>query len=178
MIVLDFLAGIWRRLAVGDSTPLDALLDPGFVAIDVETTGLNPRRDAIVAVAAIPFEAGRSRPGFVTLVNPRRPIPAQSTAIHGINDAAVATAPSIVEVLPRFDSVCTRRIVIGHDVAFDVAVLEQSAIATRVSRCSPRSSTCPWSDVTPPKAMPVWRVRSCSGCSRRSAGTASARSAI
>jgi DNA polymerase-3 subunit epsilon/CBS domain-containing protein len=126
MIVLDFLAGIWRRLAVGDSTPLDALLDPGFVAIDVETTGLNPRRDAIVAVAAIPFEAGRSRPGFVTLVNPRRPIPAQSTAIHGINDAAVATAPSIVEVLPRFDSVCTRRIVIGHDVAFDVAVLEQS----------------------------------------------------
>ena len=117
---------IWRRLAVGDATPLEALLDPGFVAIDVETTGLNARRDAIVAVAAIPFEGGRSRPGLVTLVNPGRPIPPQSTAIHGISDAAVADAPPMREVLPRFDALCTRRIMVGHDVAFDVAMLKQA----------------------------------------------------
>ena len=135
-IGLDLLAGIWRRLAVGDETPLDALFDPGFIAIDVETTGLNARRDAVVAVAAIPFEGGRSRPGFFTLVNPGRPIPPQSTAIHGINDDAVATAPPMHEVLPRFDAVCTRRIVVGHDVAFDVAILEQAR--THSAGLSPR----------------------------------------
>ena len=48
--MIDLVTRIWRRLAVGDATPLEALLDPGFVAIDVETTGLNVRRDAVVAV--------------------------------------------------------------------------------------------------------------------------------
>jgi DNA polymerase III epsilon subunit-like protein len=134
--VVELFARIWRRLAVGDSTTMDALLDPGFVAIDVETTGLNVRLDSIVSVAAIPFEGGRSRPGFVTLVNPGRPIPSQSTAIHGIDDGAVAAAPPIREVLPRLDAVCTRRIMVGHDVAFDVAVLKQAR--THAEGLSPR----------------------------------------
>ena len=48
---------------------------------------IDTRRDAIVAVAAIPFVDGEPRDGYVTLVNPGRPIPAPSTAIHGITDA-------------------------------------------------------------------------------------------
>ena len=126
MIGRDLLTRLWQRLTLGDTTPLDVLVDPGFIAIDLETTGLNARRDAVVALAAIPFEGGRPRPGLVTLVNPGRPIPPQSTAIHGIDDAAVATAPPLGDVLHRFDEVCTRRIVVGHDVAFDVAVLAQA----------------------------------------------------
>ena len=123
MTALRVVTRLWRRLVGGDRTPVDALLATGFVAIDLETTGLDVRRDAIVAVAAIPFEGGPARPGFVTLGNPRRPIPSQSTAIHGIDDAAVAAAPPQEVVLLRFDAVCARRIVVGHDVAFDLAVL-------------------------------------------------------
>lgn len=129
MIGLTFVTRVWRRLAVGDATPVDALLDTGFVAIDLETTGLNARRDAVVALAAIPFERGIARPGLVTLVHPGRPIPPQSTAIHGIDDAAVGSAPSLAEVLPRFDALCARRFVVGHDVAFDVAVLAHGRTA-------------------------------------------------
>ena len=117
---------MWRRLAVGDATPIDALLEPGFVAIDLETTGLDSRRDAVVAMAAIPFEGGQSREGFVTLVNPGRPVPPASTAIHGIDDATVAEAPRAHEVLPRFDAFCAGRIVVGHDVGFDLAVLTRA----------------------------------------------------
>jgi DNA polymerase III epsilon subunit-like protein len=113
-------------VAVGDATPLAALLDTGFVAIDLETTGLDVRTDVIVAVAAIPFEGGIARPGLVTLVNPGRPIPPSSTAIHGIDDAAVAGAPPIGIVLPRLDAVWARRFVVGHDVGFDMAMLERA----------------------------------------------------
>jgi CBS domain-containing protein len=123
--VLDLVTRLWRRLAVGDATSIGALLD-GFVAIGVEATG---RRDAIVAVAAIPFDRGVARAGFVTLVDPARPIPPVSTAVHGIDDAAVAGAPRIAEVLPRFDAVCARRFVVGHDVGFDLALLEQARTA-------------------------------------------------
>ena len=72
-----------------------------FVAVDLETTGLDPRTDAIVALAAIPFVGGQPQPGLVTLVQPGRPIPPPSTAIHGITDEMVAAAPAV----PRSDLV-------------------------------------------------------------------------
>jgi DNA polymerase III epsilon subunit-like protein len=120
-------AWMWRRRpASGAETSIEALLDPGFVAIDLETTGLDPRRDDVVAIAAIPFTAGRPELGYVSLVNPGRPIPPASTRIHGIADRHVSGAPSLDEVLPRFDAACAGRVVVGHDVAFDVAVLARA----------------------------------------------------
>lgn len=110
----------------GHDVPIEALLDPGFVAIDLETTGLDPRRDDVVSVAALPFVGGRAQPGYVTLVDPGRPIPPASTRIHGIDDARVAGAPSLDEALARFDETCAGRLLVGHDVAFDVAVLARA----------------------------------------------------
>jgi DNA polymerase III epsilon subunit-like protein len=115
-----------RWSAPGGDVPIEALLDPGFVAIDLETTGLDPRRDAVVSIAAIPFVGGRSEDGYVTLVDPGRPIPAASTRIHGIDDARVAGAPALDEALPRFDATCAGRVVVGHDIGFDVAILARA----------------------------------------------------
>jgi DNA polymerase III epsilon subunit-like protein len=114
----------WWREPRAD-TPLDVLLDPGFVAIDLETTGLDSRRDSIVSMAAIPFVGGRPQQGHVTLVNPGRPIPMASTRIHGIDDAAVVAAPALDDVLPAFDAVCAGAVVAGHDIPFDLAVLRR-----------------------------------------------------
>jgi DNA polymerase-3 subunit epsilon len=91
--------------------------------MDLETTGLDPRRDAIVELAAIPFVEGRSGPGYVTRVNPERPIPPESTVIHGITDAMVARAPTIDLVLERLEAVCGRHVLVGHGIGFDLAVL-------------------------------------------------------
>jgi DNA polymerase III epsilon subunit-like protein len=130
--------GNWGRRGrlVGARLPLARLFDPGFVAIDLETTGLDPRRDAIVSVAAIPFTCGRATRGFVTLVNPGRSIPPAATMIHGIDDAAVAGAPLASDVLPWLAEVCARRIVVGHDVHFDLAMFRRSGVpvARAVSR--------------------------------------------
>lgn len=91
--------------------------------MDLETTGLDPRRDAIVELAAIPFVEGRPGTGYVTRVNPERPIPAESTVIHGITDSMVAGAPRISDILPRLDAVCGGHVLVGHGVGFDLAVL-------------------------------------------------------
>ena len=124
LVVARLAAWVRQRLSPrGRDVSIETLLDPGFVAIDLETTGLDPRRDEVVAAAAIPFVRGRPEPGYVTLVDPGRPIPAASTRIHGIDDATVAGAPSLNEVLPRLDALCAGRLLVGHDVAFDLAVL-------------------------------------------------------
>jgi DNA polymerase III epsilon subunit-like protein len=95
------------------------------VALDLETTGLDPRRDAIVAAAAVEFVAGEPRPVYVTLVNPRRPIPAASTAVHGITDAMVRDAPLAARALPLLTAGLGGGLVAGHGIAFDLAILRR-----------------------------------------------------
>jgi DNA polymerase-3 subunit epsilon len=102
---------------------LRSLLEEGFVAIDLETTGLDPRRDDIVAFAAIPFAGGEPKPGHVTLVNPRRPIPAAATAIHGITDDMVAGAPPSRRLAADLPGILGNRVLVGHGIGFDLAVL-------------------------------------------------------
>jgi len=60
---------------------------------DVETTGVDPTADAIVQVGCALFVGGELAGSACSLVNPGRPIPAESTAIHGITDDMVKDAP-------------------------------------------------------------------------------------
>lgn len=114
----------WRTALPEDRRPLRTLLDD-FVAIDTETTGLDPRRDAVVAIAVVPFRGGEPMGGYETLVNPGRPIPAASTRIHGITDDMVAAAPSLGEVLAEIETMCGHHVIVGHGVAFDLAIVER-----------------------------------------------------
>lgn len=72
--------------------------DP-WLAIDVETTGLDPKRDRVVSLAVARREPSkRSARVRQWIVNPGIPIPEEVTAIHGISDADVADKPPFDEV--------------------------------------------------------------------------------
>jgi DNA polymerase III epsilon subunit-like protein len=114
-----------RRFAVPSGPALETLCTGTFVAVDLETTGLDPARDSVVSAAAIPFVEGQPVPGYATLVNPGRAIPAASTLIHGIADADVVGAPHLDAVLPQLESVLAGHIVVGHGIAFDLAILSR-----------------------------------------------------
>lgn len=113
---------LWSRKVRGDRS-LEALLAEGFVAVDLETTGLDPRADAIVELAAVRFVQSRVADRYVTRVDPGRPIPPESTRIHGITDAMVAGAPTLDEVLGRLEAVFDQHVLVGHGIEFDLAVL-------------------------------------------------------
>jgi DNA polymerase III subunit epsilon len=117
-----------------DDRPLELLRHGDFIAIDLETTGLDPRRDAAVSIAAVPFRGGQPVGGFETLLNPGRAIPATSTRIHGITDTMVSAAPRLDEVLDELDVLCGDHVVVGHGVAFDLTILD---MARRVRRRPP-----------------------------------------
>lgn len=69
-----------------------------MVSIDTEGTGKNPDDDRIVEFAAVRQYPDGSRDRFVVRVNPGIPIPAETTAIHGITDADVADCPTFAGV--------------------------------------------------------------------------------
>lgn len=116
-----------RRLRVAAHTPLDRL---PMVAIDCETTGLDARRDRIVSIAAVGIETGLrvvDPPALDLLIDPRMPIPARAAAVHGIDDAQVAGAPTLAEAYDRILAALAGRIVVGHHVSFDLAMLAAEA---------------------------------------------------
>lgn len=114
------------RRPPADDRPLELLRHGDFVAIDLETTGLDARRDAAVSIAVVPFRGGEPAGGYETLLNPGRSIPAASTRIHGITDTMVSAAPRLDEVLDKLDALCGDHVVVGHGVAFDLTVLDRA----------------------------------------------------
>ncbi len=100
------------------------LRDETLVFFDVETTGLNPAAGhRIVEVALAVVAGGRTVDSFETLVNPRRPIPADTVRIHGIDDRKVAQAPPFEAVAPRLERALEGGVLIAHNARFDVGFL-------------------------------------------------------
>ncbi|APY88217.1 DNA polymerase III subunit epsilon [Streptomyces alfalfae] len=68
---------------------MSAFADVRKTAWDTETTGPNPLEDRIVSAAFIVRAPGAEDLVFTWLINPGIPIPAEATAVHGIDDAKV-----------------------------------------------------------------------------------------
>jgi DNA polymerase-3 subunit epsilon/ATP-dependent DNA helicase DinG len=94
-----------------------------LVALDLETTGLEAERDAILEIGAVKFKGDRTEGEFQTLVNPGRDIPGFITQLTGITNAMVLNAPRLALVLPQLEEFVGDTPVVGHNVRFDLAFL-------------------------------------------------------
>lgn len=97
------------------------------VVLDTETTGLDPTRARLVQIGAVAIREGRLVPEerFDRLVDPGGPIPAASTAVHGIDDAAVAGKGGFMPAYEAFEAFRRGRLVVGHNLGFDLAILKR-----------------------------------------------------
>ncbi|MCY3716282.1 MAG: exonuclease domain-containing protein [Chloroflexi bacterium] len=96
-----------------------------YIAFDLETTGLNPDRDAIIEIGAARFHQGEVVERYQTLVNPGKPIPSEITHLTGIDDDDVAAAPRMHTLLPRLRAFFGKTTIIGHNVSFDVGFMQK-----------------------------------------------------
>jgi len=107
------------------------LFEPGpadeAVAIDCETTGLNPRVDDIVSVAAVAIRGSRilASQRFEAVVRPQARLRPDAIKIHGLREADVAAGRPIAEVLPELMRFIGGRPLVGYYLDFDVALLDR-----------------------------------------------------
>ncbi|MBI5946616.1 MAG: 3'-5' exoribonuclease [Chloroflexi bacterium] len=100
-----------------------------YVALDLETTGLDPDRDRITEVGAVRFaEDGTVVDTFERLVNPGRPIPLFIQQLTGITEADVAGAPPLAEIVPELTRFVDGSIVVGQNVRFDLGCLRRERV--------------------------------------------------
>ena len=97
-----------------------ALGEAPYVVFDVETTGSAAGKGgAITEFGALKLVRGEVVDQFSTLVNPGRPIDPFVVRLTGITDRMVSDAPSISEVMPRFEEFVEGCVLVGHNVHFD-----------------------------------------------------------
>lgn len=98
-----------------------------FVCIDCETTGLDPRADRIIEVAAVKFTIEETLDTYESLIDPESIIPESSIEIHHITQDMVAGKPKIGELLPDILNLIGSHVIVGHGVGFDIEVLALAA---------------------------------------------------
>jgi CBS domain-containing protein len=119
------------------ATPLYAI---EAVAIDTETTGLDPASARIVELAALHISGGRIAPqgAFEAIVDPGVEMPAKAVEIHGIDASKIAGKPGLKGVWSAFSAHTSGRVFIGHSIGFDLALLEAEARRHRLPWRQPR----------------------------------------
>jgi DNA polymerase III epsilon subunit family exonuclease len=105
-------------------------LDPTYVALDLETTGLDISTDSIVEIGAVRFNRKEVLDRHHTLVNPGRTLPRAVKALTGITDEELSGAPPIAVVAGELEAFLGGCEIVGHNITgFDLPVLTNAGIS-------------------------------------------------
>ncbi len=96
-----------------------------LVALDIETTGLDARKDAIIEIGAVRFNESRVEDEWHTLIHPGRSIPPFITQLTGITDQMVLRAPPIRDKLDDLVHFVGNDPILGQNIAFDLGFIRR-----------------------------------------------------
>jgi DNA polymerase III subunit epsilon len=123
------LFGSIQQPATGPSVAeqLSTLLpEATFTVVDLETTGLSAKRNAITELVAIQYKNGLALEMFSSLVAPTEEIPPEVEALTGITNAMVKNAPPLLSVLHDAAKFMGETpVIVGHNVSFDLGFLRE-----------------------------------------------------
>ena len=99
-----------------ENSPILVFFSNLLVCVDLEATGIWPGHDRIVQIAAASIFPDGSVSTWSSLVNPEQPIPPAATAIHGITDERVASAPTYAQLAPTVAALLSDCDLTGYNV--------------------------------------------------------------
>jgi DNA polymerase-3 subunit epsilon/ATP-dependent DNA helicase DinG len=102
-----------------------------IVALDIETTGLDPDKEAIIEIGAVRFKDHRVENQWQSLIHPGKRISPFITQLTGITDQMVLNAPPIRAVLAELQDFVGEAPILGHNVRFDMSFLRRHGIFKR-----------------------------------------------
>ncbi len=96
---------------------------------DLETTGVNISKDRIVEISILKVFPNGNKESKTWLVNPEMPIPAVTTAVHGITNEKVANEPTFKELAPEVNKMISGCDLAGYNSnKFDIPLLAEELL--------------------------------------------------
>jgi len=126
----DMVRRLFYRASLGDHSYL-FLFEPGpseeYVALDCETTGLNPRVDDIIAIAAVKIRGNRilTSERFEALVRPDKKPTSDSIKVHQLREQDVESGAMMFRILPDLLRFIGGRPLVGYYIDFDIRMLDK-----------------------------------------------------
>lgn len=102
--------------------------DVTFLAMDMETTGLDPARDEILSIGFVPVRALSIPLGqcYHELVRPSGDIPAESAVVHRIFDDRSQSGRTLADVVPEVLHALAGRVLIAHYARIEIGFLSSA----------------------------------------------------
>src|SRR5690606_9002925 len=96
-----------------------------WVSLDLETTGLDPKQDHILSLAAVPVHDGRAQLSerFERRIRPDRDFGIESARHHYITPDEAAAGIQVTRAVREFLRWLGSRTLLGYHLAFDLAML-------------------------------------------------------
>ncbi len=95
-----------------------------YVALDLETTGLDPKKDSIIEIGAARFRGSEILETWSSLVDPGKHIPGMVSRLTGITDEMVQGQPDLSMLAPSLLRFIGESPIVGHNIGFDVRFLQ------------------------------------------------------
>lgn len=113
-------------LAVPLPDPAAAWSQVDYVALDIETTGLDPQTDAMLSAGWVLVQRGRveMRTAQSLLVRPDMGV-GQSATVHGLTDTQLAAGEDLETVLRAILTVLAGRVLLVHYAHLDLGLIER-----------------------------------------------------
>ncbi len=102
-----------------------------FAVVDVETTGLDLRRDEVVSIGVVPMVGARiTADRWRQVVRPSGPISVEAIKIHALTPAEVEAAPTLADVLPEVAERLRGKILVAHAAWVERSFLDRALAAS------------------------------------------------
>ena len=101
---------------------------PEYVALDLETTGLDPSRDRVIEIGAVAFTPDQVTSTLEQLVDPGRPVPETVLKLTGIKPEELRGAAAPEDALRMLAGFVHGRQPVGHGARLDVEFLESAGL--------------------------------------------------
>lgn len=99
-----------------------------YVVVDVETTGLDPKKDRLLEIGALKILEGRPAGTFSKLINPRCEIPEKVKNLTGITNRMASMGHPVSQTVLEFIEFAGNLPLAGHHVIFDYSFLKRAAV--------------------------------------------------
>jgi len=96
-----------------------------FVALDVETTGLDESADEIIEIGAVRFAEGKPVDKFSQLLSADKEIPEEVVRLTGIRKSDLRGKPEISDITQIFKNFIQGLPIVGHNISFDIGFLNK-----------------------------------------------------